>query len=148
MEYGIQKVCIRLCEEGREYTRYKLDSPQKAVKHLRKYLAECDRETVIVVSLKHNHTVANFHVVSQGSLSVSVAEPREIFKAAILSNANAIILMHCHPSGSVEPSAEDDKCTATIRDAGKLLNIPLLDHIIVGGGNSEAYFSYEENRRL
>ncbi len=73
------------------------------------------------------------------------AEPREVFKYAILSNAHGIILVHNHPSGSAEPSMEDRKFTGTMREAGKFLGIELIDHVIVGEANT--CYSIRENEQ-
>jgi DNA repair protein RadC len=72
------------------------------------------------------------NIVSIGSLTLSVVHPREVFKPAILLNACAIIAVHNHPSGDPTPSAEDRTLTTRLRDAGDLLGIRLLDHLILG----------------
>ena len=73
--------------------------------------------------------------------------PRETFKVAILANAAAIVLAHNHPSGSPEPSQEDRTLTKRLVEAGKLLGIEVLDHIIVGDG-SQRYFSFADQNLL
>ena len=70
--------------------------------------------------------------ITRGSLSASIVHPREVYKAAILHNAASIILAHNHPSGSPSPSREDIAVTERILKAGKILDIPLLDHVIIG----------------
>jgi DNA repair protein RadC len=72
------------------------------------------------------------HEVSRGSVDSTPVEPREVFKAAVLVNASAIVLVHNHPSGDPSPSAADLALTARIREAGELLGIELLDHVIIG----------------
>lgn len=79
--------------------------------------------------------------VSKGTLSGSLAHPREVFHVAIRNMAAAIILLHNHPSGDPAPSPEDRKVTLQISEAGKLLGIPLLDHIIIGNGR---YYSFKD----
>ena len=76
--------------------------------------------------------IIGIHTVSVGSLFAAIVSPREVFKAAILANAASIIVAHNHPSGDVTPSPEDIQVTKTLRDAGKLLDIEVLDHVIVG----------------
>jgi DNA repair protein RadC len=71
-------------------------------------------------------------VVSVGTLTQSCGHPRELYKAAILTNAAAIILVHNHPSGDPSPSLEDAQLTARISKAGEILGIKLLDHVIIG----------------
>jgi DNA repair protein RadC len=81
--------------------------------------------------------------MSIGSLTASIVHPREVFKPAILANAAAVIPCHDHPSGSPFPSNEDWVLTARLVEAGKLLGINVLDHIIVGDG-SQRYFSFAD----
>jgi DNA repair protein RadC len=83
------------------------------------------------------------NTVSVGSLTASVVHPREVFKAAILSNAAALLGCHNHPSGAPQPSREDRALTTRLVDAGKLMGIALLDHIILGDGN-ETYYSFAD----
>ena len=72
--------------------------------------------------------------MSIGSLNASMVHPREVFKATILANAAGVLLVHNHPSGSLEPSAEDRSLTRRLQDAGRLLGIDLLDHVLIAPG--------------
>jgi DNA repair protein RadC len=102
---------------------------------LQTYLAgDADREHFVVVLLDRKNQVIGMNTVSIGSLTASIVHPRETFKAAILSNAAAIICGHNHPSGDPQPSQEDRVLTARLVEAGKLLGISVLDHIILGTG--------------
>lgn len=92
-------------------------------------------------SLNTKNAITGAHIVSTGSLNQTIVHPREVFKAALLNNAAAIILFHNHPSGDTTPSKEDTAMTARLGDAGKLLGIPVLDHIIV---SSNDYVSLKE----
>jgi DNA repair protein RadC len=83
--------------------------------------------------------------VSIGSLSSSLAHPREVFKPAILANAAAIILGHNHPSGEPTPSREDVELTKRLKEGAELLGIRLLDHIVIG---DEKWFSFSEDGSL
>ena len=103
-----------------------------------------DRPQEVFVTLLLN---ADAHIlgaieVSVGTLTASLVHPREVFKGAILANANHIIIGHNHPSGSISPSKEDDEVTERITKAGKLLGIRVMDHVIV---TSELYHSYAES---
>ena len=98
---------------------------------------------VCVINLKSDGTPINCNFVSMGAINQAVAEPRELFKSAILSNAAKMILVHNHPSGRLEPSKEDTIMTDRILKLSCLLGIPLDDHVIVGGDNSR-YFSFRE----
>ena len=91
-----------------------------------------DREQFLVACLDAKHAIIGVNVVSIGSLSFSIVHPREVFKPAILLNSAAIICAHNHPSGHPEPSSEDRVLTARLRQAGDLIGITILDHIILG----------------
>jgi DNA repair protein RadC len=97
-----------------------------------------DREHFKIILLNTKNHVLQTHTVSIGSLNASVVHPRECFRPAIAAQAAAIILVHNHPSGDVEPSAEDVSLTRRLMSAGDLLGIKVLDHVIIGGNK---YFS-------
>ncbi len=94
--------------------------------------AGLDREQCVMLALDNKHKVIGSNVVSVGSLSASIVHPREVFKPAILLNAAALILAHNHPSGDTTPSEEDHALTQRLKEAGKCLGIPLLDHLVLG----------------
>jgi DNA repair protein RadC len=106
---------------------------------------ELDRakEQFFILGLSATNTVFFAELVSMGTLSSTQVHPREIFRPAILKAAHAIICGHNHPSGNCEPSAEDQKVTATLKEAGTLLGIPLLDHIIV---SDDTWYSIEQEK--
>ena len=114
----------------------KISSPQKAVDIINAVLdLENEAQEVLAeIILDNKHKVAGVMEISRGSVCASISHPREVFRGAILHNGAAIILFHCHPSGEVEPSEEDISVTKAIKNSGRILNIPLLDHIIVGDG--------------
>ena len=89
-------------------------------------------EDFLVVYLDNNHAPLGWARTSSGGLNQTVVDPRVIFGIALQVASSAVIVAHNHPSGSVQPSGEDVAITARLRDAGKLLSIPLLDHIILG----------------
>lgn len=89
-------------------------------------------EVGLVLCLTTKMELIGYHEVSRGCLNSTVMHPREIFKAAVLANAAAVILCHNHPSGDPTPSPEDLALTARVRNAGQLIGIDLLDHIIIG----------------
>lgn len=98
------------------------------------YLSGVDREHLIVLLLDTKNHVIGINTVSVGDLSSSIAHPREVFKPAILAGAAAIILAHNHPSGDPAPSSEDVAVTRRLMEAGKILGIELLDHVVIGQG--------------
>ena len=91
-----------------------------------------------------NRIIERPELISTGTLNSSIVHPREIFKEAVKKSANAIILVHNHPSGDCNPSDEDLQITQTLIDAGKLLGIKVLDHVIVGDG----FWSWKENNQF
>ena len=97
-------------------------------------LAGLERERFLVLLLDGKHRLRRIEAVSEGTLTTSLVHPREVFKAAIRETAAAIIAVHNHPSGDPEPSPEDLEVTRRLRRAGRLLGIPLLDHVVVGKG--------------
>lgn len=96
-------------------------------------------EVLRVLMLDTESKFIRDELVSKGILNSTVAHPREIFRTAIIENAASIILIHNHPSGNPKPSNEDVELTKSVEDAGKLLDIPLKDHIIIAGDN---YYSF------
>jgi DNA repair protein RadC len=104
--------------------------------------ATADRERFVVYLLNVKHRINAEEVVSIGILDGSLIHPREVFKAAVTGGAAAIIIAHNHPSGDPAPSQEDREVTRRLRDAGKILGIPVLDHVIVSPGGKS--FSFRE----
>ena len=90
------------------------------------------REEFIALHLDGKNKIICFDRVSVGSLNQAIVHPRELFKAAVASSAAAVILIHNHPSGDPTPSREDLAITKRLREAGEILGIKVLDHIIVG----------------
>lgn len=107
-------------------------------------LHEKAEESLYLITLDTANQVTGLFEVSRGSLNASIVHPREVFKRAIIQNACSIILIHNHPSGNVEPSKEDIEITERLIEAGKLLNIPVLDHIIIGDGDYTSLRSKHE----
>ena len=90
----------------------------------------------------HQDRVIAYHEVSRGTLDATLVHPREVFKAALLANAAAIVLCHDHPSGEPTPSPDDLQLTRRLVEAGTLLGVDVLDHVIVGDGR---YYSFKES---
>lgn len=142
--FKLERVSIRLVKDAPLYSDKPMNNPAQVVEALGKELCEMDREVMCVINMKTNSVPINLSIVSMGTLNASLVSPRELFKSSILSNAASILLVHNHPSGSLEPSQNDLQLTARLKAAGDLLGIEVLDHIIVGGDNSH-YFSFCEN---
>ncbi len=122
-------------------------SSAHASEMLHRYLADVDREHFVVLLLNRKNQVVGLHTVSIGSVTASIVHPREVYKVAILANATAIICGHNHPSGDPAPSQEDRALTSRLVEAGAILGIDVLDHIIVGDG-SQRYFSFADEGLL
>jgi DNA repair protein RadC len=106
---------------------------------LRPFFDKADREMFVVVLVNAKHRPIGINTVSIGSLTASIVSPREVFKPAIAGNAAAVIVTHNHPSGDPAPSAEDAELTKRLRDAGELLGIRVLGHVILGDGTHYSF---------
>lgn len=111
-----------------------IKSPEDSYQLLRQFLENKDREHFIVVALDIKNQPVSINVCHIGSLNSSIVHPREVMKSAILSNAGSILVAHNHPSGITEPSREDIEVTERLIEAGKIIGINVIDHIIVGDG--------------
>lgn len=130
-------VSIKMVKEKNiKYEKRKITSPSDAEILCRNFLEDSDREKLIAISLDTKNQPTNINVVSIGSLNSSIVHPREVFKLAILSNANSIIISHNHPSGDPTPSREDINITKRLKECGELIGINLIDHIIIGDEGS------------
>lgn len=104
-----------------------------------------EQEKLLALFLNSKNEVIKEKIIFMGTANQSIVHPRDIFKEAILNNAIKIIIVHNHPSGNVSPSLEDKKFTKKLKEAGELLSIPILDHIIIG---RNIYFSFLEQNLL
>ena len=89
------------------------------------------RENFVVLLLNARHEVMCVETVSVGSLNASIVHPREVFRSALVESAASVVLVHNHPSGDPEPSEEDLSITKRLVEAGELLGIGVLDHVVV-----------------
>ena len=119
--------------------------PQDVADFLMPRLRYAAKEQFVVVLLNSKNKVIGTEVVSEGSLSSSIVHPREVYGPAILHHAAAIMVAHNHPSGDPKPSTEDKEATRLLSRSGKVLGIPMIDHVIIGDGN---YYSFLENEAL
>ena len=109
------------------------DSPSTVSQQLLPLFDGLDREHFVVLALDARNRPIGCNTVSVGSLSASIVHPREVFKFAILANATAVILAHNHPSGEVSPSKDDIELTQRLVQAGQIMGIDVLDHLVIGG---------------
>jgi len=109
-------------------------SPSDIAKYYIEKLKDKKKEYFIAVFLDSKNKIIKDEVISIGTLNSSLVHPREVFKEAIKNSANSVILVHNHPSGSVEPSDEDYRVNKVLVETGNLVGIKVLDHLIVGDG--------------
>jgi len=105
--------------------------PDDVVALVGKKLKKEPREHFLVILLNARHEATAVETISIGSLNASIVHPREVFKPALLTSAASVVLVHNHPSGDSEPSEEDLSITRRLVEAGELLGIGVLDHVIV-----------------
>lgn len=122
-----------------------INSPEDVARYARPYYRFEQKEHFAVLLLNTKHHIIGMREISVGSLSASVVHPREVFRAAIDFAAAAIILLHNHPSGDPTPSREDISVTQRLVKAGKIMDIPVLDHVVLG---RERYASFKKQGLL
>lgn len=121
--------------------KLKITDPEIIYQRFSPLLSHLKYEVFFVLCLNSANRLIKEIEMSRGILNSSLVHPREVFKEAILESSASIILMHNHPSGEVEPSREDRQITERLVEVGALMNIPVLDHIIIGNN----YYSFREN---
>lgn len=141
--FKLDKVAVRLVEEPPLLSKEQLDTPEKVVKAFAEELKQYDREVIAIINMQTDSKPINITIASMGAVDGALANPRELLKAAILSNATGIIMLHNHPSGNLLPSQLDVRLTDKLKMVCDLIDVKLLDHIIVGRENE--YYSFYEN---
>ena len=145
LEHGqVSIVRLQMVKESRHlYGMGAVSEPGEAARMVRPLFKGADRELLVVLSMDQRNKPVAAEVVAVGGLNQCVVDIRNLFKHAILANAAGIFLFHSHPSGEAVPSREDRAVTERASQAGEILGIPLVDHIILGDGQ---YFSFREER--
>jgi DNA repair protein RadC len=131
---------VSLVYEGSLRDRPRITSAQDAKTFFAKYWLDnpgYDQERFVVACLDTKNRVQSVVVITIGTLDASLVHPREVFKPAILEGSRFVLLSHNHPSGDATPSPEDQKVTERLTEAGKILGIEVLDHIIHGDGTND-----------
>lgn len=144
--FKLEQAAVRLVSAPPLYSEEPIRCPGDAVRIMAKELKDYDREVLCVVNLKQNGQPINFSICSMGTLDASLFHPREILKSVFLSNAAGILLIHNHPSGRLMPSQEDIGVTDRLQRLCVMAKIELFDHIIIGAGNENGYFSFREKK--
>ena len=139
----IPRFDVRLVRDGRVATLEPtvIRHPSDTLPILEAELSELAYERFVALALSSKNHVIAVLPVSSGSLNASIVHPRELFQRAILANSAALILAHNHPSGDPLPSPEDIALTRKLVEAGEILDIPVLDHVILGYAK---YVSFKE----
>ncbi len=128
-----------------QYTKKKIESSQDIYNYFIGMLQDTPVEECYVLLLNHGHRIIDSRLVSKGAIAKALVDVREILRYALLAHATAIVLCHNHPSGNINPSIDDDRITEKLRNAAKMMDINLLDHIIITDG---AHYSYADNGKL
>ncbi|MGG1400244.1 DNA repair protein RadC [Bacillus salipaludis] len=129
--FEVVRIKQEIKESSAPFEMSRIRCPEDAQELAASHIADEDREVLLVMMLNTKNQVVGLHRAHVGSLNASVVHPREVMKCAILNNAASIIVSHQHPSGDPTPSREDIDITKRLAEAGKILGIELLDHVIV-----------------
>ena len=138
------RTTVKVVRAGRR-SRVKITTASAVHRLLRKEIVGLDREHLWRIDLDSHDRLIAWELVAIGSVSRVIAEPREIFKGAILNGASRIVLVHNHPSQRVQPTEGDDGVTARVLIAGALLGVGLRDHVVVTDRHS---YSYRQSGKL
>lgn len=151
-DYSLDLVRIQLVPDRVLFKEETIKSSSGAAEIAMAELAKYDREVFAILNINAKGQVINLNIVSIGDLCSSTTHPREVFKGCVLANAGSAIAFHNHPSGDPTPSEMDIQTTRRLCEAGEILGIPLLDHIIIGNGTKNyismracGYMDYDDD---
>ncbi|MDX1700678.1 MAG: DNA repair protein RadC [Melioribacteraceae bacterium] len=133
----------RILNSEKWYSRIKITSPEELAELFIPILRDENKEKFLVVCLNSSNQIIKYEVISVGNLNSSIVHPREVFRTAIDNNSASIFLIHNHPSGNLEPSTEDISVTKRLIEAGNIIDIKVLDHLIV---SNEGFTSFVQRR--
>ena len=143
--YQGYKIGLRLVREGLEdYEPVTLSSSRQVYEFMRE-IEENDRESFYSIHLDGRNKVISCEEVAKGSGGSCPVSPKEVYKAALLTSAQAVIFVHNHPTGDPVPSTQDCDISQTLYDCGQLLGIKVLDNVIIGSGS---YYSFADRGEL
>lgn len=131
----------RRLESFNEEVKPKVNSPEDVYRRIYPRMREQKKENFIELCLDTKNQIIKEEIISIGSLNANVVHPREVFKTALAVSAAHIIVAHNHPSGDPTPSREDIEVTKKLMEAGKIIGVDVLDHVIIGDGR---HFSMKE----
>jgi DNA repair protein RadC len=133
--YHIPIYKVQLIRDGSQPAYNKIiHRPVEVYEFLKDFLGGLDRENFVAVFLDSKNKVIGINTIAVGTLSYAPVHPREVFKAAILCNAVGVILAHNHPSGDPSPSSADLSVTKQLKEAGEIIGIDIIDHVVIGDG--------------
>ena len=143
MKKKVDFISLKICREKTvEYESKGITNPDRAFEAISNIIDNTDRECFGVIMMNNVNEINSFEICSVGTVNMTLAHPREVFKGAILSNASKIMLFHTHPSNTIEPSQTDIDTTKELIEASKILQISIIDHIITC---ERGYFSFAEH---
>lgn len=145
MDNELDMIAIQKKTTYKLLSKTPITNKNDAINILSEELKLSDREIFCIINMNAGGQPINASITSIGTLSAAVVHPREVYKAALLSNAAAVILLHNHPSGNPNPSKEDMEVTERLVHAGRIIGVEVIDHIIVG---EESNYSFRENGYL
>ncbi|WP_312505956.1 JAB domain-containing protein [Lysinibacillus sp.] len=138
----IQLVDVVLERKGSQlFAGRRVRSPEDAANIIRDFIRDSDREKFVVLGLSTKNEPTVLQVVHTGSINASIVHPRDVMKVLILANCASCVISHNHPSNDVTPSPEDIDVTERLVEAGKIIGIDVLDHLILG---SDKFLSMKE----
>jgi DNA repair protein radc len=135
------EIAKRMQQANTKLIGKKLSTPTSCVEYFYEELKFRHQESLYAIFLTAKNYVISYKEIFRGGLHAISVHPREIFRAAVENSAAAIIVLHNHPSGNTEPSDADFEATKAILNAGNVVGIPLLDHLIIGKNN---FYSFRE----
>lgn len=147
LQSNYDKICNQLRELGfssggrKQVNSIRLNSSRAVYQHIKPFLADLRYERFYIILLDASNKVVKTVCVSEGGISGTMIDPKKIFKIALDSYCSGILLSHNHPSGNLNPSEGDTKLTKKIIGGGKLLDITVIDHLIIG---MDGYFSFAD----
>ena len=144
--YNLAEITVNYSTKVKAADRPRVRSSQDADQLLRLVFPSLEHvEYFFIICLNRANQVLGFHQVSKGGITGTVTDVRVIFQVAIKTNSSCLILAHNHPSGNLQPSEADLKITRKIKDAGTLLDIPVLDHLIL---SQDGYMSMADDNLM
>jgi len=141
----LPEIKVSVTIDGKGTAQHKISNSQDAyalAKHIFNQDTISWTEEMVMLCLSRSQHVIGYFKVASGGMAGVIVDPKVIFTIALKSCAHSFILMHNHPSGNTQPSTEDEKVTDKVKNAGKLLDIKLLDHIIV---TTDSFYSFADN---